>query len=397
MNDAPFYPGDVLAPGTSTQPVPRVFASPSRYIQGPGTITALGRYLALLNGRRAGILASRRGLGAEASMVVDSLRHHAIDSVTSVFPGECSLAAIEAATAELVKAKIDVLVAVGGGKCVDAGKSVASRLGVPVVVVPTLASNDAPCSALSVIYSDEGVTAGIEFSPLSPALVVVDTAVVAAASERYLAAGMGDAMATWYEARVCLDNPAARNTLGGRPTVASCALGERCAHIVYEDGLAAGRAVLENRVDESLERIVEANTLLSGVGFESGGVAAAHAVAQGYTLIPAVEDAFLHGELVAMGTLVQLAMLEDEAEARRVGTFFAQVGLPICLDQLGLGVESPELDGLVEGSLGMDFIHNMPMPVDAALVRDAIRAADRLGEDLRAAQGDRAYRRLQGG
>ena len=58
----------------------------------------------------------------------------------------------------------------------DAGKCVSFRLGVPVVICPTIASTDAPCSAVSVMYTREGVGIGPEFFSNSPALVVVDTA-----------------------------------------------------------------------------------------------------------------------------------------------------------------------------------------------------------------------------
>jgi glycerol dehydrogenase len=290
---------------------------------------------------------------------------------------------------------IDCVIAAGGGKCIDAGKGVAFRLGTPVVIVPTLASNDAPCSALSVIYSPEGATTGVEFYPQSPAIVVVDTDVIAAAPERYLVAGMGDAMATWYEARVCLLNAAGITTVGARPTLASVALGEACAQTLFKDGCAAAAAVAASTVNESLEAVVEANTLLSGLGFESGGVAAAHGVAQSYTAIPKVHANYLHGEMVAMGTLVQLMMEARPDEAARVAEFFAAVGLPIHLGQLSLDAnDSSALDVVVEGTLAFPFIGNMPQPVTAPLVRSAIVDAHGLGLSVTKKIGDGAYRRI---
>ena len=131
--------------------------------------------------------------------------------------------------------------------------------------------------------------------------------------------GIGDAMATWFEARVCLENPKAVTTTGARPTLASAAMGETCANTLFADGVAAATAVRENRVDDALESVVEANTLLSGVGFESGGLAGAHAVAQAYTELTDVHANYLHGEMVAMGTLVQLMLESRLNEAQQVG------------------------------------------------------------------------------
>ena len=298
--------------------------------------------------------------------------------------------------ATLADEKLDCLIAVGGGKPVDAGKSISYRLDIPVVIVPTLASNDAPCSALSVLYTEQGASDLVEFYPSNPALVVVDTDIVAAADERYLVAGMGDAMATWYEARVCLNNPKALTPIGARPTLASCAMGEICAHTLFDHGLAAASAVAANRNDDDVERVVEANTLLSGIGFESGGLALAHPMALAFTQIDAIHHNYLHGEMVALGTMIQLAM-EQSPEAQKVAEFFAATGLPVHLQQLSLATSArAELDIIIEAALQNRNSHHMPMPVTAKSIYQAIGDADDLGQRVAAEVGDSAYRRLQG-
>ena len=82
---------------------------------------------------------------------------------------------------------------------------------------------------------------------------------------------------------------------------------------------------------DALERIVEANTLLSGIGFESDGLAVAHYMAQEFTAIPAVQQHYLHGEMVAMRLLTQLVLEARGEEAKQVAEFLAQVGLPVHL------------------------------------------------------------------
>ncbi len=384
------------APDRAGSPVPRVFIAPGRYVQGPGVLRSVGRYLTLLDTKRAALLMSARGHQGDGMVLQASLRDAGIEPVPRTFGGECSLEEIDAHVAALSTERVDCVIAAGGGKCIDAGKAIAFRLGTASAVVPTLASNDAPCSALSVLYSREGVSTGAEFYPDSPALVVVDTDVVAAAPERYLVAGMGDAMATWYEARACLANPAASTMVGARPTIASAAIGEVCARTLFEHGLAAAAAVAAHTVNDALETVVEANTLLSGLGFESGGLAAAHAVAQSFTGIPKVHAGYLHGEMVAMGTLAHLMMEQRPDEARKVAEFFAAVGLPVHLGQLSLDASEREaaLDVVVEGALDVPFIDNMPPPVTAALVRTSLLDADALGVAVAADVGDAPYRRL---
>jgi glycerol dehydrogenase len=397
-NPAPYFPQELFAPAKA--PVPRVMIAPQRYVQGEGVLDEAGRYLSLLRPERAGILISRRGELAEGRRLLASLGRAGIDSVVIRFNGECSLEEVDLQTAALRDESdpVDCLLAVGGGKCVDAGKCIAYRVGVPLVVVPTLASNDAPCSAVSVMYTPEGVTSDVEFFPTSPALVIVDTGIVAHAPKRYLVAGMGDAMATYYEAKVCLENENARTVVGARPTLAACALGEVCAKTLYTFGSAAASAVDHEEVDDSLERIVEANTLLSGVGFESGGIALAHSVAQGYTAVPAVAENYLHGEMVAMGLLTQLVAEENLDEARRAARFFASVGLPVNLAQISLGADrTAELAAMIEVAQAFPFVENMPFEVTPERLRRAAIDAHHLGVEVAAEVGDAAYRKLQAG
>ena len=389
----PYFPADVFA--DSRQPPPKVLVSPQRYIQGPGVIKRLASYLSLLNVKSAGLLVSERGLATQGAVVLDRLKTAGIEGLSARFNGECSRPEIEMHVEHFRPLQIGCLIAAGGGKVIDAGRAIAHRLSVPVVVVPTLASNDAPCSALSVIYTQEGVADSVEFYPVNPALVVVDTDVIAQADERFLVAGIGDAMATWYEARVCQNNPRARTSLGVRPTITACAIGEACAHTLYEFGEKAAASVSENINDDAVEKVVEANTLMSGVGFESGGLALAHALALSFTEITSVHDQYLHGEMVAMGTMAQLAM-EKSADARKAAIFFAKVGLPIHLGQLSLSPKNhKELDVISAAAEARPIAHNMPMAVTQRSIKKALLAAHDLGLEIAQTVGDNSYQRLQ--
>ena len=375
---------------------PRVLMAPNRYIQGQGVLLNLGRYLKVVPSNQPAILISERGRKELGEIINENLSARGITPTFEIFNGECSLSEIERITNKLVAlGKIDSLVAVGGGKCVDAGKSVAYRLKLPSIICPSLASNDAPCSALSVLYTEEGVSEGAEFFPWSPALVIVDTGIVARAPARYLVSGMGDAMATWYEADTCFRNFKARNTVGARPTLAARAIGELCANTLFEYGVSSVESVSRSISDEALERVVEANTLLSGIGFESGGLAGAHAVAQSYTVIPQIQANYLHGEMVAMGLLVQLSLEERQLECEKVATFFSQVGLPVNLLQLGLEVEIEQaLDGVVRAALDSSIIGNEPVELNHSILMEACLSAHNIGLKIAKDQGDAAFKDL---
>ena len=397
---ATYEPGAIFSveEGESTS-VPRVFIAPHRYIQGDGILAHLGRYLKIVPTKQAAILISEGGRRRLGERLLGSLDDAHIDSVVINFNGECSLEEIERIT-DILRTQsnsVDCVVAVGGGKCVDAGKCVAYRLGTPVVICPSLASNDAPCSALSVIYTREGVSEGVEFFPTSPAIVAVDTRIVAEAPVRYLVAGMGDAMATWYEANTCFLNPKARTTVGARPTLAAGAIGELCATTLFEYGVSGAEAVERSEVNDALERVVEANTLLSGLGFESGGLAAAHAVAQALTVVPGMHRNYLHGEMVAIGLLTQLVLEKQTDEASKVARFFAKVGLPVQFGQLSLAPQNKsQLVEVMEGAVATPIMANEPLTVTTESLVAAALQVNELGTDVTKSEGCAAFDALRG-
>jgi len=246
------------------------------------------------------------------------------------------------------------------------------------------------------MYSQDGVQIAVESFPNSPAIVVVDTRIISESPVRHLIAGMGDAMATTYEARTCFDNIQARSIVGARPTITALAIAELSAKTLFEYGEEAVTAVKRKSVNEAVERVVEANTLLSGVGFESGGLAVAHAVATGLTVIPKLHNDYLHGELVAIGLIAQLLLEDQKAEARRVCEFMTKVGLPVHMGQLSLD-ENDDAEGIKEAmavAAGTPLAASEPFEVKGETLLAAFLEAHQLGLEVTQAIGDGAYREL---
>ncbi len=204
-------------------------------------------------------------------------------------------------------------------------------------------------------------------------------------------------MATMYEARTCFQNPKARSTVGARPTLAARAIGELCATTLFEYGLAAVGAVERSEVSDALERVVEANTLLSGIGFESGGLAAAHAVAQALTVVPDMHRNRLHGEMVAIGLLTQLVLEAQADEARRVARFFVKVGLPVHFGQLSLSLsDTAQMSEVMEAAMTTPIIANEPFAVTKDSLLAAASQVHKSGTEVARSDGDAAYRTLHG-
>lgn len=355
----------------------KIIGSPSRYIQGNGELNNLCSHASAF-GKNLFILTSASG----RKRVEPSIEAGKTDArlTYEVFNGECSKTEINRIMEACKAAGGQVIVGIGGGKIHDTAKAAAHYLGLPVIIVPTIASTDAPCSALSVIYTDDGVFEEYLFLPASPNMVLVDTGIISKAPARLLIAGMGDALATYFEARACRKSDAG-NCVGGKSTMAAMALAELCYETLMSDGLKAMTAVREKVCTKAVENIIEANTYLSGIGFESGGLAGAHAIHNGLTAIEETHRLY-HGEKVAFGTLVQL-VLENapEDEIAEVISFCLEVGLPVTLADLG--IKEVKEDRIMEvarlAASENDTLGNMPFEVTPEDVYAAIMGADALG------------------
>lgn len=363
----------------------KVFCAPARYTQGPHATRQLGpeiRNLGL-NGP-ALIIAGRSAIRLLSETWAKTFADAGMTHEVFQFGGECTLAEIRRGCQAAQDAHAQVVIGAGGGKVLDTARAIASDLSLPVVNCPTIASSDAPCSALSVIYNDAGEWQEYRIYRRNPDLVLVDTAVIVQSPTRPLVAGMGDALATWFEAKVCAET-GARNMRGGASTRSALALAELCYKTLLADGAAAVAALHQRESNDALERLVEANTLLSGLGFESSGLAGAHAIHNGLTAAPGTHS-YMHGEKVAFGLVAQL-MLEGQPASvvEEVLAFSNSVGLPTTFADVGIGDPGHELLEVIaaRATAPAETIHNEPMKVTPQLVVEAMRAADAAGAAFR--------------
>ncbi|MDD3139661.1 MAG: glycerol dehydrogenase [Lachnospiraceae bacterium] len=360
----------------------QILIAPSKYVQGPKELSNIATYVAPL-GKKALCLISDSGLTRNQTVLDASFKDSEATIIYESFNRECSNTEIHRIMDICKVQSIDVVIGIGGGKTHDTAKAVGYYMDLPTVIVPTIASTDAPCSALSVIYSDEGVFEAYLFLKQNPNVVLVDTDIVAKAPTRLLVAGMGDALATYFEARACAVTNA-NSCANGTTTMAAQSLAKLCYQTLLDEGYKAKLASDSNVSTKSLERIIEANTLLSGIGFESGGLAGAHAIHNGFTVLSECHSMY-HGEKVAFGTLTQLVLENAPVEQlEEVLEFCVTVGLPITLEELGITeITEEKIRAVAEATaVAGETIHNMPFPVTADDVYAAIMVANTLGHDF---------------
>jgi len=355
------------------------FIAPGAYVQGADALGSAGEEFTALDADRAYLLGGETALSLVEDEVTAGLATAKTD-VAAVAAGveRCTHPTIETHADRVRQTEADLVVGVGGGVAMDVATAVAYRTDALLAVVPTVASTDAPTSTVAVVFDEDGTFAEVLHRDRNPELVLVDTSVVAAAPARFLAYGMGDAMATHFEARA-VAVARGQTDAGGRSAFAAVDIAERAYRRVANYGADALAAVERDAVTPAVERIVEANTLLSGLGFESGGTAGAHAVQVGLTDVGVREP---HGLLVAFGVLAELLVQDaDPATLDAALDVVFEVGLDATLEELGAGDADLHRVGEIAREHGMA---QEPVDPSAERIADAVSTADELVRRRRA-------------
>lgn len=359
-----------------------ILIAPRKYVQGRGALAEAGKHLKIL-GNKPLVLWDATVKGIVGKTLLAGLAEEGLEPVDVDFQGDCTRKEVDRVIGIIKNTGADIAVGVGGGKTLDTAKAAAIETGIRIVTCPTIASNDSPTSAASVWYDDDGNFTGFDCWPFNPDLVLVDSLVISRAPVRALVAGMGDALATWVEAKVALQTGAG-NIAGGVSTAAAMAIAELGYEVLLEHGLEAKRAVENGVLTPSVEKVIEANILHSGLGFESGGLATAHMIAN---CLPSFGECrhLMHGEEVGFGVISQLCL--DKAvsmdEVYEAVDFEVAVGLPVTFKDIGLeGVTRERLKSIgdtcaSDGSL----CESHCFKVTSEAVVDAMIAADALGAE----------------
>ena len=374
----------------------KAFAAPTRYYQGAGAtrsvlptvITAFGTHPLLIGGPRALAALDRHGL--TTTLEAKEIKYTTVEfGLAQPWGRECCPEEIRRLVDRAQDTGCDVIVGVGGGKAVDTAKAVSHRLHCPIIIVPTVASTDAPTASVAVIYNREHHFNSYEFYARSPDVVVVDTSIIAEAPPRLLACGIGDAYSKRFEVAACYAAGHGNQIvkpLGGVAPLVSLQMASLLHRLLSSYGVPAMADVRSQTVSPALEAVVEGCVLISGLAFESGGLSAAHSLYNAFTLLQAqMQPAQYHGELVHFGTCIELFLEEQPPQMlREVFTFGHQVGLPETLAEIGLSAISEEaLRKVAEKATAPgETIHKARRDVTADDVFHAIQAADAYGRKL---------------
>lgn len=350
---------------------------PSAYIQGNGILASPGSAYDHLRGNHAFFIGGNTALDQAQRSIERGLRDSKI-SIVDVNRGvnRCTPESIREQSERFADSEADIVVGVGGGAAIDVATSVGMEHCAEYVSIPTIASTDAPTSSIAVVYDEAGNYLETRKGNRNPDLVIVDTALISRAPCDYLRFGMGDAIATYFEAEIAAKVKSQVHA-GGASGFAALDLARVCYNRISEYGESAIYACERDSVTPALEKVVEANILLSGIGFESGGTAGAHAIA--LALVNGGVEA-PHGVLVAFSTVADL-ILQDASPAtvREVMELYSTIGLYASVRELDLperDLHDIGRDALEKGLIGQ------PMDPKPSMIAGALYTAETMLSDF---------------
>jgi glycerol dehydrogenase len=337
--------------------------APARVIRGSQALTQAGEAIARL-GSRPLVVGGDRSVAVTRSRLEPLLKQQKLQFAQATYGTDCSEAGLASLRQAVTAHEADLIVGVGGGKALDTAKLLAHQCQLPVVTIPTSAATCAAWTALSNVYSEQGAFLYDVSLDRCPDLLVLDYELIQTAPPRTLVAGIGDAIAKWYEASISSGH--SDQTL----IVAAVQQARVLRDILFQKSAAA----LKEPGSNLWQEVVDATVLLAGVIGGLGGAGcrtvAAHAVHNGLTHIPVHSS--IHGEKVAYGILVQLR-LEEMVQGNQLAStsrqqllkFYAEIGLPQTLADLGLSeITLAQLQQAAEIALAPNSdIHRLPFKV----------------------------------
>jgi glycerol dehydrogenase len=293
---------------------------------------------------------------------------------------DCTMRAAEALAEKAKAANAQVIAGMGGGRALDTAKACGHFAGLPVITFPTIAATCAAVTALSVMYHADGAFDKFLFLSGPPEFAFIHTGIIARAPAKYLRAGMGDAMAKYFESHF-----SARNDVPGYKD----ALGLSIARTCYEPLSRLGEKALcdcESGTDspefrEAVQSIIVSTGLVSLLVREEFNGALAHSLYYALEDLPEIK-ACLHGDVVAWGVLVQLILDGQEECAKEVLTLLKRLKTPVTLHEMGLDPASPAFSAAVGSVPAQPDMRHLPFEVTGRMVLNAVqKLEDRYGFD----------------
>ncbi|MDO4490760.1 MAG: iron-containing alcohol dehydrogenase family protein [Lachnospiraceae bacterium] len=331
-----------------------------------------------LYGKRILLIGGEKAYAAAKEKLEDAVADSNLTIVDAVLYGEdCTPSTIAKWAGYARECQADMIFGMGGGKALDTAKGAADRAGLPVFTFPTIAATCAATTALSVVYREDGAFDSFYFYDRPARHCFIDLQVLADAPVRYLRAGMGDTMGKFFECHF-----SARGDKLDHSSWMGREISNLCYEPLLEHGIQALKDCQQHRVSEDLQQAVLANIVSTGMVslmvVDDYNCAIAHSVYYGLVLLPGFEEQYLHGDVVAYGVLVQLAVDKDREEMLRVRNFMQELGIPTSLKQMQLQLDREALKQVLHEIVTGPDMEHIPYEVTEDMIYHAMEEVEAL-------------------
>lgn len=294
-------------------------------------------------GTKVLIIGGKKALHAALEKIKKNIEGTGLEILDCVLYGtDCTYEAVARLKAMACFEKADMVFAVGGGKALDTCKCLCIDEDKPIFTFPTIASNCAACTTVSIMYHSDGTFLKPHFF-IHPAVhAFIDTEIIAKAPYQYMWAGIGDTYAKYYEAEI-----SSRDEQLQHFTALGVALSKMCLNPLVEYGPQALQDNKEGNCTYELEQTVLAIVVTTAIvsifltrdftpDYNSG---LAHAIFYALTAYPVIEKEHLHGEVVGFGVLFALLADGQQEEFEKIYQLNQKLGLPVKLQDIGIAEE----------------------------------------------------------
>lgn len=324
------------------------------------------------DGNKILLIGGETALNAAESRLKSAMKNSGLEIVDTVVYGtDCTYENIRKWSAYALECKADMIFGMGGGKALDTAKGAAEMAGLPVYTFPTIAATCAASTALSVVYKEDGNFDSFYFFEKPARHCFIDLQVIANAPCEYLRAGMGDTIGKHFECHF-----AARGDELDHSSLLGREISNLCYAPLVEHGVKALNDCREHEATYELQQAVLANIISTGLVsllvVDDYNCAVAHSVYYGLVLLPGFEKRYLHGDVVAYGVLVQLAIDGQKDAARELKAFLKELGIPSTLREMGVDTKREALDEVLRETANGPDMEHIPYEITEDMIYDAI-------------------------
>lgn len=335
-------------------------------------------------GRTVLIIGGKKALAAALDKIKEAVSHTALEIIgVELYGNDCTYETVDILRALPLYSEADMVFGVGGGKALDTVKCLCITDDKPVFTFPTIASNCAACTSVSIMYNSDGTFLKPNFFVRPAMHAFIDTEIIAKAPVRYMWAGIGDTYAKYYEA--CISS---RDERLEHFTALGVSISVMCQKPLLEYGAKAYEDHKKGLCTYEVEQVILAIVVTTGIAsifltkdytpdYNSG---LAHAIFYALTSYPVIEKNHLHGEIVGFGVLLALLVDGQDEEFEKIYQLNKSISLPVSLDEIEISKEQWEES--TDKIPDMSDVAHYPYKVTKEMLKNAMaRLEERVRKD----------------